>query len=93
MIKSMTRLILNASLSTSSNKKLRQKFLGKFRINLRKIRKLKGLTQQELAEKSGLHLTYVGHLELGKYMPTLFVAWKLAQTLGVNVDKLINPSK
>jgi len=40
---------------------------------LREVRKEKKLTQQELAEKAGLHLTYVGHLELGKYHPTIVI--------------------
>jgi len=48
------------------------------------------MTQQELAEKAGLHLTYVGHLELGKYHPTVFVMWKIAKALGVSVNELTN---
>jgi len=46
------------------------------------------MTQQELAEKAGLHLIYVGHLELGKYHPTVFVMWKSSKALGVSMNEL-----
>ena len=59
-------------------------------IRIRELRKKKKWTQQELAEKAGLHLTYVGHLELGKYHPTVFVMWKIAKALGVSVNELTN---
>ncbi|KKQ07217.1 MAG: hypothetical protein US19_C0053G0007, partial [Candidatus Daviesbacteria bacterium GW2011_GWB1_36_5] len=36
----------------------------------------------------GLHLTYVGHLELGKYHPTVFVMWKISKALGVSMNEL-----
>ncbi len=52
------------------------------------MRKSKKLTQQELAEKAGLHLTYVGHLELGKYHPTVYVMWKIAKVLKVSLSEL-----
>ncbi|OGE16718.1 hypothetical protein A2858_02555 [Candidatus Daviesbacteria bacterium RIFCSPHIGHO2_01_FULL_36_37] len=55
---------------------------------LKEVRKSKKLTQQELAEKAGLHLTYVGHLELGKYHPTVFVMWKISKALGVSMNEL-----
>jgi len=48
------------------------------------------MSQQELAEKTGLHLTYIGHLELGKYHPTLFVTWKISKALNVRVDELVS---
>ncbi len=46
--------------------------------------------KQELAEKAGLHLTYVGHLELGKYHPTVFVMWKISKALGVSMNELMS---
>ncbi|MGC9997283.1 MAG: helix-turn-helix transcriptional regulator [Terriglobia bacterium] len=38
----------------------------KFGRALRKHRKVKGLTQEKLAELSGLHFTYVGSVERGE---------------------------
>jgi transcriptional regulator with XRE-family HTH domain len=52
------------------------------------VRKEKGLTQQKLAEEADLHLTYVAHLEYGKYHPTVFVLWKIAKALGVTLNDL-----
>lgn len=72
------------------NKKLRDEFTKHLSSRLKEIRESKKMTQQELSEKAGLHLTYVGHLELGKYHPTVFVVWKIAKALGVSADKLIN---
>ncbi len=74
----------------NQNRKLRKEFTTKLSARLREVRKDKKLTQQELAEKAGLHLTYVGHLELGKYHPTVFVMWKVAKALGVSMNDLTN---
>lgn len=70
------------------NKRLRGEFTKRLSERLRKVRLNKNLTQQEVAERAGLHLTYVGHLEAGKYHPTVFVVWKLAKALGVSIDTL-----
>lgn len=72
------------------NKRLRDEFSKHLSKRLREVRVSKKMTQQELADKAGLHLTYVGHLELGKYHPTVFVMWKIAKALGVTLDKLTN---
>lgn len=48
------------------------------------------MTQQEVSKKAGPRLTYVGHLELGKYHPTVYVVWKIANALGVTVGDLID---
>ncbi|MBI4035726.1 helix-turn-helix transcriptional regulator [Candidatus Daviesbacteria bacterium] len=72
----------------NENKKLRREFTGLLSERLKEVRKNKRMTQQELAEKAGLHLTYVGHLELGKYHPTVFVMWKIAKALGVSMNEL-----
>ena len=72
----------------TENKKLRREFTKRLSERLKEVRKSKKLTQQELAEKAGLHLTYVGHLELGKYHPTVFVMWKISKALGVSMNEL-----
>lgn len=50
--------------------------------NLRKLRKEKGLTQQELAEKASITRTYLNYLERGKYECSIKVARLLAMELG-----------
>jgi len=72
------------------NRKLRKEYTVLLSAKLKELRKESKLTQQELADKAGLHLTYIGHLELGKYHPTVYVMWKIAKVLGVSMDKLTN---
>lgn len=76
--------------SETDNKKLRKEFTKRLSERLREVRKNKKMTQQELAERAGLHLTYVGHLELGKYHPTVFVMWKISKALGISMNELTN---
>lgn len=77
-------------ITEGENRKLRSIFTNKLSERLKELRKSKKMTQQELAEKAGLHLTYVGHLELGRYHPTVYVMWKVAKALNVTMDELIN---
>jgi XRE family transcriptional regulator, regulator of sulfur utilization len=84
------KLNYQTPLNDSQNKKLRREFTQKLSSKLKEVRKQKNLTQQELAEKAGLHLTYIGHLELGKYHPTVFVMWKISKALGVSMNELTN---
>ena len=54
------------------------------------LRKLAGLTQEQLAEKAGLQRTHVGRIEAGKYAVTLEVVQAIAEALGMTVD-IIDP--
>ena len=47
------------------------KILEKLGQNLKKYRLKKSLTQEFLAEKVGIHPTYVGKLESGKNNPSI----------------------
>lgn len=86
----MAKLSIRGDLNTSENSRLREEFTQRLSERLRDVRKSKKMTQQEVAEKAGLHLTYIGHLEAGKYHPTMFVVWKIAKALGVSLDELVN---
>ena len=59
--------------------------------NVRRIRQAKGLTQEELAERSGFGQNYLSDLERGRRNPTVVTLWELAQTLGVTPVELIMP--
>lgn len=48
----------------------------------------KGLTQEELAEKTGLSVTFVGLVERGINTPSLETCNKIARALGVTLDEL-----
>ncbi|QQE74635.1 helix-turn-helix transcriptional regulator [Brevibacillus composti] len=55
---------------------------------IRSFRKLKGLTQQSLAEKMGVSLSFVGSLERGTKTPSEPVLRKIASTLQVDYEEL-----
>lgn len=59
------------------------------RVNLRKFRKLRGLTQVQMGARSGLRAASISHFETGQRTPTLETLIKLADALDVNVDALL----
>jgi len=56
---------------------------------LKSLREQRGMTQEQLAERSGLSRTYLARLETGRQDPTLSTLEKLAKALKVKVAKLI----
>ncbi len=58
-------------------------------MRLRRLRKVKGLTQEALATKARVSRVYVANLEAGKYDPTVGVVKRLAKALGVDVTALL----
>ena len=67
--------------SKKEEKELKREFAKEFGKHVRRIRKDKGSTQEELAFKTGLHSTYIGHIETGTYTPSIFVVWKIAEVV------------
>ena len=65
----------------------------KFAVTVKKYRELSGLSRAALAEKSGLHQTYIGLLERGQRSPNLDTAKAIADALGVRLAKLVNESE
>ena len=63
--------------------------LLKFGMNVRRIRSHAGLSQEELADRSGLHRTYVGGIERGERNPSLKNIVALAAGLGCNFEELL----
>lgn len=59
-----------------------------FGIHLRKIRLENGLTQEQLADKAGMHFTYIGQIERGIRNPSLVNLHKLAKALNIDSGKL-----
>jgi transcriptional regulator with XRE-family HTH domain len=56
---------------------------------LKTLRGAKGWTQKQLADMSGVSQTYISELEAAKFQPTVAVALKLAQALGVELIDLL----
>jgi transcriptional regulator with XRE-family HTH domain len=53
-----------------------------------RLRRLRGLTQAELAERVGCHCVYLAKLERGVKSPSVGLACRLADALGVDVIEL-----
>lgn len=60
--------------------------------NIKRLREEAGLSQKALAEQSGVPRPTIAHLESGQANPTLTVALKVASSLGVGVDELVQPA-
>lgn len=59
---------------------------------IRAARIAKGYSQEALAERAGLHRTYVGMIERGERNITLVNYAKIAFSLGMSVTKLMESS-
>jgi transcriptional regulator with XRE-family HTH domain len=57
--------------------------------NLRRAREDLGISQEELADRAGLHRTYVSGVERGVRNPTVLVLEKLAKALKVKSSTLL----
>lgn len=63
--------------------------LKRFGQKVRELRTKKGVSQEKLAELSGLHRTYISTLELGKRNVSIKNIYKLAKALEVLPDELL----
>ncbi len=59
--------------------------------NLREYRRIRGFSQEELAEMCGLHRTYVGSVERQERNVTLSTLEALATALGISAPELLSP--
>lgn len=67
----------------------RSEFSDAFATVLKRHREAKKLSKQGLAEKAGLHQTYVGMIERGLSNPSLDTANALAEALEIPFSKLV----
>lgn len=62
-------------------------------VNLRKLRRARGLSQEELAHRAEIDRTYISSLERSVYAAGIDVVDRLARALGVEVvDLLARPT-
>jgi transcriptional regulator with XRE-family HTH domain len=62
---------------------------GRLGERVRELRRRRGLTLEELAERSGVSRAMISKLERGEKNPTLVVAAKLAEGFGVTLSQLV----
>jgi transcriptional regulator with XRE-family HTH domain len=60
-----------------------------FGKKIRTMRKMHGWSQEVLAEKAGLHPTYIGGIERGERNPSLINLVRLAKALRVSLPELM----
>ena len=60
-------------------------------VNLRRVRHEKHMTQEELADRSGLSARYVGAIERASVSASITVLGKIAEALGVEAGTLLCP--
>jgi len=65
------------------------KLVAVFAKNVRKRRTELGLSQEELAERAGVHRTYVGMLERGEKNVTIYNIERIAIALKVRPSDLL----
>lgn len=58
--------------------------------NLRRIRHDRGLTQEELADRSGISPRYIGSVERARVSATVTVLGQIAAGLGIDPAELIS---
>jgi transcriptional regulator with XRE-family HTH domain len=58
--------------------------------NVGRLRRQKGLTQEELAFEAKIDLTYMGGIERGRRNPSLLVMVRIAKALSVPLPKLLS---
>jgi transcriptional regulator with XRE-family HTH domain len=65
-----------------------QELLREFGARVRALREAAGMSQEELAARSGLHTTYVSGIERGQRNLGLLNVHRVADGLGVPVTRL-----
>jgi len=71
----------------------RRKLSSAFSAVLRDHRKARGLSQEALAARAGVHPTYVGLVERGKRNPSLDVAASFAEAVGLTLAEMVREAE
>lgn len=58
--------------------------------NIRKLREIKKLRQEDLAEKTDLTTNYIGMIERGEKIPSLETFINILNSLGVSADMVLS---
>ncbi|WP_312223669.1 helix-turn-helix domain-containing protein [Rhizobium rhizoryzae] len=61
--------------------------------NFARLRREKGLTQEDVEVRSGFSQQYLSGLERGKRNPSIVTLYEIAQALGVSHVELVTPDQ
>jgi transcriptional regulator with XRE-family HTH domain len=68
-------------------------FQEKLGMHIRNVRKSLNLTQEEVAQRSGIERANIARTETGKKNPTLFMLKKLSVAMKIDLQKLLKGFK
>ena len=68
---------------------MKNKILKHFSDNVKKLRRAKGWSQEELGKKAGLHRTYIGSIERSERNVSLINVERIAKAFGVSPKELM----
>ena len=58
--------------------------------NIKKFRKIRGFSQENLAENAGTSTTHIGMIEIGKKFPSPKMLERIAEALGIDTPELFS---
>ena len=58
-------------------------------LNLQRLRRDKGFSQEELADRAQIHQTYLSGVERGRRNPTITVLQRIAEALDADIVDLL----
>jgi len=67
----------------------KEALLIRFGARVRQARKEKGLSQEKMADKAGVHRTYIGMIERAEKNITLININKIANALDISINELM----
>ena len=71
---------------TEEQKEKKTQFNLRIGRRIAALRKLAGMSQEQLADRAGLQRTHVSRIEAGKYDVTAYTVQLIAEALGMTVD-------
>lgn len=71
---------------------MESRILREFGHKVKKLRKAKGWSQEELGSRAKLHRTYIGSIERSERNISLLNIERIAKALGVSVEFLVKKS-
>jgi len=58
--------------------------------NIKKYRKIRGFSQEDLAERAKTSLTHIGMIEIGRKFPSVRMLEQIADALGIDTPELFS---
>ncbi|HUB06888.1 MAG TPA: helix-turn-helix transcriptional regulator [Myxococcales bacterium] len=70
--------------------RLRNSLAHRLGVRIRRLRRRRAMSQEELAERAGISVSFLSMLERGRRLPHLETVVKLADVLGVTLSQFFD---